>query len=112
MIISVISLLVGLLIGLVVMDIGYNQKINSMKTYIIEQKKIINKKDKSLVETIYILHSIKRFIKNEKGFIKNLKPVPVSKLENEESIIAGKYISLINIQNEISRLERTFNSKK
>ena len=79
MIISVISLLVGLLIGLVVMDIGYNQKINSMKTYIIEQKKIINKKDKSLVETIYILQSIKRFIKNEKGFIKNLKPVPVSK---------------------------------
>ena len=61
MIISVISLLVGLLIGLVVMDIGYNQKINSMKTYIIEQKKIINKKDKSLVETIYILQSIKRF---------------------------------------------------
>ena len=105
MIISVISLLVGLLIGLVVMDIGYNQKINSMKTYIIEQKKIINKKDKSLVETIYILQSIKRFIKN-------LKPVPVSKLEDEESIIAGKYISLINIQNEISRLERTFNSKK
>jgi len=112
MIISVISLLVGLLIGLVVMDIGYNQKINSMKTYIIEQKEIINKKDKSLVETIYILQSIKRFIKSEKGFIKNLKPVPVSKLEDEESIIAGKYISLINIQNEISRLERTFNSKK
>lgn len=111
MIISVISLLIGLLIGLVVMDIGYNQKINSMKTYIVEQKKIINKKDKSLVETIYILQSIKRFIKNEKKFIKNLKPVPVSTLE-DESIIAGKYISLINIQNEISRLERTFNSKK
>lgn len=102
---SIIYLAIGFLLGFIVCSLSAVDLINSKNETIDDLKKSVELHNQRELRLVYINQSIKRYVKQKQTILKSV-PIMVSKVTDEDSVQAGKYMALKDLEKTINQLEK------
>lgn len=104
--ISFICIIAGIIIGSLLMYIGFNDVIKEKDDIIDDLHKAVDIHNKRELRLIFINQSTKDYVKQQKNILRdNYKDVKLKSATNEEIVAAGHYAAYAAIENKIRLLE-------
>lgn len=104
--ISFICIIAGIIIGSLLMYIGFNDVIKEKDDIIDDLHKAVDIHNKRELRLIFINQSTKDYVKQQKNILRdNYKDVKLKSATNEEIVAAGHYAAYAAVENKIRLLE-------